>query len=94
MPQFHHLLGPLFRDAGLPEGVLQILNFSEEDVGERVEQLIAHEDVRVNYCYIRMMEILMVDDQFYWIDGTWPQAICPLWETSQVRLLLDPLLGR
>ena len=47
MPQFHHLLGPLFRDAGLPEGVFQILNFSEEDVAQRVEQLISHEDVRV-----------------------------------------------
>jgi hypothetical protein len=48
IPQFHHLLGPLFRDAGLPDGVLQILNFSEEDVAQRVEQLVAHEDIRVS----------------------------------------------
>jgi acyl-CoA reductase-like NAD-dependent aldehyde dehydrogenase len=48
MPQLHHLLGPLFRDAGLPPGVFQILNFSEKDVPQRVEQLIAHEDIRVS----------------------------------------------
>jgi acyl-CoA reductase-like NAD-dependent aldehyde dehydrogenase len=47
IPQFHQLLGPLFRDAGLPDGVLQILNFSEEDVEKRVEQLVAHENIRV-----------------------------------------------
>jgi acyl-CoA reductase-like NAD-dependent aldehyde dehydrogenase len=37
----------LFHDAGLPKGVFQILNLSEQDVAKRVEQLIAHEDIRV-----------------------------------------------
>jgi acyl-CoA reductase-like NAD-dependent aldehyde dehydrogenase len=69
IPQFHHLLGPLFRDAGLPDGVLQILNFSEEDVAQRVEQLVAHEDIRVGIS-IPGDEVLMIDDQFHWINRT------------------------
>jgi acyl-CoA reductase-like NAD-dependent aldehyde dehydrogenase len=47
IPQLHHLLGPLFADAGLPQGVLQILNFSETEVPDRIEQMIAHPDVRM-----------------------------------------------
>nr|XP_031860470.1 uncharacterized protein CI109_004081 [Kwoniella shandongensis]KAA5527542.1 hypothetical protein CI109_004081 [Kwoniella shandongensis] len=46
-PQFSHLFGPLFAEAGLPPGVLQILNLSEEDVAERVEQIISDDDVRM-----------------------------------------------
>jgi hypothetical protein len=84
IPQFHQLLGPLFRDAGLPDGVLQILNFSEEDVAQRVEQLVAHEDIRVGIP-IPGDEVLTKDDQFHRIDWTRTQAVCALWETSQVR---------
>ncbi|WVW86088.1 hypothetical protein I302_108127 [Kwoniella bestiolae CBS 10118] len=47
LPQFFQLLGPLFQEAGLPKEALQVLNFSEKDVGERVEQIIAHSDVRM-----------------------------------------------
>ncbi|OCF38361.1 hypothetical protein I317_07869 [Kwoniella heveanensis CBS 569] len=47
IPQLYHLLGPLFRDAGLPAGTLQILNFSEKDVAARVEQMISDDDVRM-----------------------------------------------
>jgi hypothetical protein len=83
IPQFHHLLGPLFRDAGLPDGVLQILNFSEEDVAQRVEQLVAHDDIRVATS-IPSDEVLMTDDQFYRIDWTRTQALCALWKASQV----------
>jgi len=42
------LFGPLFADAGLPPGCLQILNYSEADVGHRMEQLIADPDVRAS----------------------------------------------
>ncbi|WVQ77709.1 hypothetical protein IAR50_007399 [Cryptococcus sp. DSM 104548] len=50
VPQASALLGPLFADAGLPEGVLQTLNFSERDVGARTSQLIADDNVRfVNF---------------------------------------------
>jgi hypothetical protein len=84
IPQFHQLLGPLFRDAGLPDGVLQILNFSEEDVAQRVEQLVAHEDIRVGTS-IPSDEVLMKDDQLYWIDWSWTEALCALWTASQVR---------
>lgn len=48
IPQLHAALGPLFRDAGLPENVLQILNFSEEDVAQRMLQMISHRDVAVS----------------------------------------------
>ncbi|KAL7418485.1 hypothetical protein Q5752_006943 [Cryptotrichosporon argae] len=50
VPQAHHLLGQIFADAGLPPGVLQILNLSEESVAQGVSQMIAHDDVRfVNF---------------------------------------------
>ncbi|OCF61182.1 hypothetical protein L486_00827 [Kwoniella mangroviensis CBS 10435] len=60
LPQFFQLLGPLFQDAGLPKGALQILNFSERDVAERIEQIIAHRDVRmVNFTgSVRLGKIL------------------------------------
>ncbi|WVR00226.1 hypothetical protein IAU59_007368 [Kwoniella sp. CBS 9459] len=47
IPQLYHLLGPLFRDAGLPTGTLQILNFSEKDVAARVEQMISDDHIRM-----------------------------------------------
>lgn len=50
MPQLHNALARLFADAGLPDGALQIINFSEEDVAQRVEQLIADPLVRVSSC--------------------------------------------
>ncbi|ODN98116.1 hypothetical protein I350_07758 [Cryptococcus amylolentus CBS 6273] len=50
IPQASAFLGPLFADAGIPEGVLQILNFSEHDAGARTSQLIADDNVRfVNF---------------------------------------------
>ncbi|TYJ54590.1 hypothetical protein B9479_004720 [Cryptococcus floricola] len=50
IPQASAFLGPLFADVGIPEGVLQILNFSEHDVGARTSQLIADDNVRfVNF---------------------------------------------
>lgn len=48
LPQLHAALGPLFSDAGLPENVLQILNFAEHDVAARMDQLISHQDVAVS----------------------------------------------
>ncbi|GFZ48629.1 hypothetical protein JCM24511_06378 [Saitozyma sp. JCM 24511] len=47
IPQLHNALARLFADAGLPDGALQIINFSEEDVAQRVEQLIADPLVRM-----------------------------------------------
>ncbi|WWD03538.1 hypothetical protein V865_001591 [Kwoniella europaea PYCC6329] len=60
LPQFFQLLGHLFQDAGLPKGALQILNFSEKDVAERIEQIIAHREVRmVNFTgSVRLGKIL------------------------------------
>jgi hypothetical protein len=81
IPQFHGILGPLFRDAGLPEGVLQILNFAEEDVAERVEQLVAHEDVRVSAC---RLEALTIDDQLYRVHQSWSEAICFMRQAPEV----------
>ncbi|OXG35780.1 aldehyde dehydrogenase [Cryptococcus neoformans Bt120] len=50
VPQLSTFIAALFNDAGLPPGVLQILSFSEDEVGKRVEQLIAHDDIRfVNF---------------------------------------------
>jgi acyl-CoA reductase-like NAD-dependent aldehyde dehydrogenase len=48
IPQLYNALASLFADAGLPDGALQIINFSEEDVAQRVEQLIADPLVRVS----------------------------------------------
>jgi hypothetical protein len=48
IPQLHNALASLFADAGLPDGALQIINFSEDDVAQRVEQLIADPLVRVS----------------------------------------------
>lgn len=50
IPQLHSLLGPMFRDAGFPDGAVQVLHFSEEDVADRVGDLIAHPDIRVGFC--------------------------------------------
>ncbi|WRT70300.1 uncharacterized protein IL334_007298 [Kwoniella shivajii] len=60
LPQFYQLLNPLFEDAGLPKGVLQTLNFSDKDVPKRVEQMIAHRDVKmVNFTgSVRLGKIL------------------------------------
>jgi hypothetical protein len=55
IPQVHAALGPLFRDAGLPENVLQILNFPEADVPSRMEQLISDRDVAVRHSLYVMM---------------------------------------
>ncbi|WVF73045.1 hypothetical protein IAT40_007863 [Kwoniella sp. CBS 6097] len=60
IPQLYYLFGPLFKDAGLPDGTLQILNFSERDVAARVEQMISDDDVRmVNFTgSVRLGKIL------------------------------------
>ncbi|WWC64662.1 uncharacterized protein I303_107273 [Kwoniella dejecticola CBS 10117] len=47
LPQFFGLLAPLFEDAGLPKGALQTLHFAEKDAPDRVEQIIAHRDVKM-----------------------------------------------
>lgn len=50
VPQLSTFIAALFNDAGLPPGVLQILSFSEDEVGKRVKQLISHDDIRfVNF---------------------------------------------
>lgn len=45
-PKTHHLLGQLFRDAGLPPGVLNIVQHSRQDAAAVVDTLIAHPEVR------------------------------------------------
>ncbi|ORY33513.1 putative aldehyde dehydrogenase [Naematelia encephala] len=45
LPQLYSLFGPLFADAKLPPGCLQILNYSESTVSERVEHIISDPDV-------------------------------------------------
>jgi hypothetical protein len=65
----HNLFASLFADAGLPPGCLQILNFSNEDVAARVEQMIAHPDVRV----CRNLKLLAdpVVGEFYRLGQAW-----------------------
>ncbi|WVQ79207.1 hypothetical protein IAT38_001303 [Cryptococcus sp. DSM 104549] len=47
VPQVTTLLAPLFADAGLPAGVFQILDFSDDQVAERVSQMIADDKIRI-----------------------------------------------
>jgi acyl-CoA reductase-like NAD-dependent aldehyde dehydrogenase len=46
IPRTHHFIGEIFRDAGLPEGVLNIVQHSRENAAEVVNALIAHPAVR------------------------------------------------
>lgn len=49
-PTTHMFIGKLLTEAGLPEGVLNIITHAPEDAGEIVEALIAHQAVRrVNF---------------------------------------------
>ena len=49
-PGTHRLIGELFREAGFPPGVVNVVTNAPEDAGEVVEALIAHPAVRrVNF---------------------------------------------
>ena len=49
-PATHRLIGTVLNEAGLPEGVLNVLTNAPEDAAEVVEALIAHRSVRrVNF---------------------------------------------
>jgi benzaldehyde dehydrogenase (NAD) len=48
IPQLHGVLGPLFKDAGFPDGVVQVLHLSEGSVARDVEMMIAHKGIRVS----------------------------------------------
>jgi acyl-CoA reductase-like NAD-dependent aldehyde dehydrogenase/ABC-type branched-subunit amino acid transport system ATPase component len=49
-PGTHRLIGTLFRDAGFPPGVVNVVTNAPKDAGEVVEALIAHPAVRrVNF---------------------------------------------
>lgn len=48
IPETHFLLGQLFKDAGLPDGCLNILQFDNEDVGKMVDSVIGDPRVRVS----------------------------------------------
>lgn len=72
IPQLHALLGPLFTDAGLPDGAVQVLHFSEEEVASRVEGMIAHPDVRVSDCLQVVGQVLSIVGmavELRWADG-------------------------
>ncbi|OAP55977.1 hypothetical protein AYL99_10129 [Fonsecaea erecta] len=45
-PKTHNIIGQVFRDAGLPPGVLNIIQHSREDAADVVTALIAHPAVR------------------------------------------------
>jgi acyl-CoA reductase-like NAD-dependent aldehyde dehydrogenase len=47
IPFLNYLMGPLFAEAGLPEGCLQVVQFAPGTDGQLMEQAIAHPDVRV-----------------------------------------------
>ena len=45
-PRTHHLLVEVFEEAGLPKGVLNVLQCQREDAGPVTESLIAHKAIR------------------------------------------------
>jgi|SRR5579862_3394695 vanillin dehydrogenase len=45
-PGTHHFIGTIFRDAGFPPGVLNVIQHRREDAPAVVEQLIAHRATR------------------------------------------------
>ncbi|CED83284.1 Aldehyde dehydrogenase [Phaffia rhodozyma] len=47
IPYTHSLMGELFKDAGLPDGVLNIVQFDPDNVSSLVEQTIAHKDIKM-----------------------------------------------
>ncbi|KAL7411016.1 protein Vdh [Mrakia frigida] len=47
IPETHFLLGQLFKDAGLPDGCLNILQFGNEDVGAMVDRVIGDPRIRM-----------------------------------------------
>ncbi len=49
-PATHMLIGEVFKEAGIPDGVLNVVTHKAEDAGEVVEAMIAHKAVRrVNF---------------------------------------------
>lgn len=84
IPQMHALFGPLFADAGLPPGCLQILNSSEQDVADHTEQLIAHPSVRVrpSPAWNPKNLIKTKDGQLHWIGETGTDTGCDVWSVS------------
>jgi len=49
-PGTHHFIGKIFRDAGFPPGVVNVIQHRREDAPGVVEQLIAHPATRkVNF---------------------------------------------
>lgn len=47
-PKTHYLWGQLFKDAGLPDGCLNIVNYSAQEAPQLSELIIVHKDVRVS----------------------------------------------
>ncbi|KAJ5390547.1 ALDH-like protein [Penicillium cataractarum] len=45
-PQLHHLLVQLFEDAGLPKGIINVIQASREMASEVTEAVIAHQAIR------------------------------------------------
>ncbi|KAJ9615425.1 hypothetical protein H2200_001500 [Cladophialophora chaetospira] len=45
-PKTHHLIAQIFRDAGLPPGVLNVVQHSREDAAEVINTMIGHPAVR------------------------------------------------
>src|SRR5690606_6641477 len=49
-PATHMLIGEVFKEAGIPDGVLNVISHKAEDAGAVVEAMIAHPAVRrVNF---------------------------------------------
>lgn len=48
IPSLHYKLGQLLKDAGLPDGVFNIVQFGNEDVAQRVEKIIGDPRTRVS----------------------------------------------
>ena len=84
----HGLIGPLLKDAGFPDGAVQVLNFAEETVGERVGAMIAHPDVRVSvkrprYCHDLAHQ---QDGELYRIYQAGSNTGGAMWTASKVSL--------
>jgi hypothetical protein len=47
IPRTHYLLGRLFKDAGLPDGVLNVIQLDESTVAADVERVIGDDRVRM-----------------------------------------------
>lgn len=45
-PRTHHFLAEIFKEAGVPDAVLNVIQCRRENAAEVTEALIAHEDIR------------------------------------------------